>query len=194
MSGREVGFFSLDKAKGAPMFTKMPEDNNTSIESGATTGAINPPDLTSGLKPRCSAIKDARQARQLITTLEVSRREQNIKNARIMSKYNAERPYTQAALEADGLAWKSNFTTKPLPLLVDKVAPHVKGFVHVLAKVTAVTAPQADGSFAFKDVPAGKYTLLVFRGGAEVSSQEIDVGSSGSVNLETVSVEFKSGK
>jgi hypothetical protein len=91
--------------------------------------------------------------------------------------------------------------SRELPMLetghfavVDKVAPHVKGFVHVLAKVTAVAAPQPDGSFAFKDVPAGKYTVLVFRGGAEVSSQEIDVGSSGSVNLETVSVEFKSGK
>ncbi len=118
-----MGTFGIDKTQGAPMFTKMSDYNNTNREDGATTGAINPPDLTSGLKPRCSAIKDARQARQLITTLEVSRREQNIKNARIMSKYNAERPYTQAALEADGLAWKSNFTTKPLPLLVDKVAP-----------------------------------------------------------------------
>jgi len=118
-----MGFFGVDKIEGATMFTKMAETNYTGVEDGATTGAINPPDLSTGLKPRCRAIKDEGQARTIIRTLETSRREQNIKNARIMSKYNAERPYTQSALNADGLGWKSNFTTKPLPLLVDKVAP-----------------------------------------------------------------------
>jgi Cupredoxin-like domain len=92
-------------------------------------------------------------------------------------------------------------STRELPMLetghfavTDKLAPHVRAFIHVLAKVTAVAAPQADGSFAFKDVAPGKYTVLVFRGGAEVSSSEVEVGSSGSVQLEPVSVEFKSGK
>ncbi len=40
-----------------------------------------------------------------------------------MAKYNSERPYTTEALKEDGLSWKSNFTTKPLPMLIDKVAP-----------------------------------------------------------------------
>jgi hypothetical protein len=91
--------------------------------------------------------------------------------------------------------------TRELPMLetghfsvADKLAPHVRGFVHVLAKVSAVAAPQSDGSFVFKDVNPGKYTVLVFRGGAEVSSSEVEVGSSGSVQLDPVSVEFKSGK
>ncbi len=147
MSGWKVGFFSLDKAKGAPMFTKMAEDNDTSIESGATTGAINPPDLSSALKPRRRAVKDVTQprrravkdvtqARNITRSLEQARREQNIKNARIMSKYNADRPYTQSQLDADGLGWKSNFTTKPLPLLVDKVAPR---FVKLLEGMKYLT-------------------------------------------------------
>lgn len=103
---------------------------------GLTQGTINPPDLSSALKPRCRAIKDARQARSIITTLEISNRERNLKNARIMSKYNAERPYSQSALEGEGLGWKSNFTTKPLPMLIDKVAPR---FVRAIDGVKYLT-------------------------------------------------------
>lgn len=89
----------------------------------ANTGAINPPNLSSGLKPRCRAIKDAKQARSIISTLETASRERNLKNSRIMAKYNSEKPYTTSELQAEGLSWKSNFTTKPLPMLIDKVAP-----------------------------------------------------------------------
>lgn len=89
----------------------------------ANTGAINPPNLSSNLKPRCRAIKDAKQARSIISTLETASRERNLKNSRIMAKYNSEKPYTTGELQAEGLGWKSNFTTKPLPMLIDKVAP-----------------------------------------------------------------------
>jgi hypothetical protein len=86
-------------------------------------GAVNAPDLTIGLKPKRRAIKDAIQAMNIIKTMETASRERNIKNARIASKYNSEKPYTTEALLAEGLSWKSNFTTKPLPMLIDKVAP-----------------------------------------------------------------------
>lgn len=92
-------------------------------KTGATTGAINPPDLSSSLKPRTRAIKDEQQARNLIQTLRAASRERNLKNARIMAKYNAEKPYAQSELKNEGLGWKSNFTTQPLPMLIDKVAP-----------------------------------------------------------------------
>jgi len=92
-------------------------------ESGATTGAINPPNLSSSLKPRTRAIKNEQQARNIIQTLQETSRERNQKNARIMAKYNAEKPYTQTELNSEGLGWKSNFTTQPLPMLIDKVAP-----------------------------------------------------------------------
>lgn len=105
-------------------------------KEGLTQGTISPPDLSAALKPRCRAIKDAKQARSIIDTLEQTSRERNIKNARIMSKYNSEKPFRQAALESEGLGWKSNFTTKPLPMLIDKVAPR---FVRAIDGVKYLT-------------------------------------------------------
>jgi hypothetical protein len=98
---------------------------NTSTEgyTGDTQGAVSPPNISPSLKPRNRAIKDATQAKNIIVSLETNNRQRNIKNARIMAKYNSERPYTNDALKQDGLDWKSNFTTKPLPMLIDKVAP-----------------------------------------------------------------------
>lgn len=103
----------------------MPDDSTKvpSTEEGDTTGTISAPALTAGLKPKNRAIRDNTQAKNIITTLENSAREQNKKNARIMAKYNAEQPYTQAALESEGLSWKANFTTQPLPMLINKVSP-----------------------------------------------------------------------
>lgn len=122
----------------------MAENTDTDSKEGSTTGGISAPNLSASLKPRRRAIKDARQARNIIRTLEQSRREANIKNARIMSKYNSEKPYTQKALEEDGLAWKSNFTTKPLPMLVDKVAPR---FVKLLDGMKYLTNSELPGTF-----------------------------------------------
>jgi hypothetical protein len=88
-----------------------------------TTGTINIPDVSAKGKIKRRAISSPRQARNIITTFEGASRERNVKNARIMAKYNSEKPFTQASLDNDGLGWKSNFTTKPLPMLVNKVAP-----------------------------------------------------------------------
>lgn len=121
----------------------MAEDN-TSLREGSATGSISPPNLTAGLKPRNRAIKDAKQARTIIRSLERAARERNIKNARITAKYNSEKPYTQTQLEADGLGWKSNFTTKPLPRLIDKVAPR---FVKTLEGVKYLTNSMLPESF-----------------------------------------------
>lgn len=91
--------------------------------------------------------------------------------------------------------------SRELPMLetghfqvTDEFAPHVRGYLHVLAKVSAVTNPQADGGFTFKDVPSGKYALIVYRGEAEVSSSEIEVTGSHSVDVDPISVELKSAK
>lgn len=100
----------------------MPIDYTTD-DQGDTLGAINTPDLSPSLKASRRAIKDAKQAFNIVRNLEEAARERNTKNARIMAKYNAEKPYTQSELDAEGLGWKSNFTTKPLPMLIDKVAP-----------------------------------------------------------------------
>jgi hypothetical protein len=102
----------------------MPLDNSNSNYNGDTQGAVSPPDISyPGLKPGNRAIKDAGQAKNIITSLEINARHRNITNARIMAKYGSERPYSVQGLKEEGLDWRSNFTTKPLVLLIDKVAP-----------------------------------------------------------------------
>lgn len=93
----------------------MPEDS--------TGHSINAPDLSANLKPRSRSIRNGEEAGKLIKHLIDNHRERNRKNGRIMAKYNAEQPHRQSQLDAEGLGWKSNFSTKPLTILIDKVAP-----------------------------------------------------------------------
>lgn len=78
--------------------------------------------------------------------------------------------------------------------LRDKLAPHVRGFLHVLAKVSRTTSPGPDGSFAFEGVPPGSYVLKVFRGASELSSRPVEVASKGDVQLEPIDVQPSAGK
>ena len=75
----------------------------------------------------------------------------------------------------------------------DKLAPYVRGNLHVLAKLTQVANPGAGGDFSFKEVPAGNYTLKVFRADKEVSSTEVEV-TSRELELEAIPVDAKLGK
>ena len=118
----------------------MPKDYQMD-EQGDTLGAINTPDLKPSLKSGRRAIKDAQQAFNIVRNLEEAARERNTKNARIMAKYNAEKPYTQSELEAEGLGWKSNFTTKPLPMLIDKVAPRFSKAIESVKFLTNSALP-----------------------------------------------------
>src|ERR1043166_7649995 len=99
-------------------------------------GAISPPDLSASMKPGNRAIKDAAQAKNILQTFLQANREDTIKNARIQAKVNSEKPHRTEALEAEGLRWKSNFTTQPLPMLVEKVAPR---FVQAVEGVKYLT-------------------------------------------------------
>lgn len=117
----------------------MPDDNavpNFPDGSSDYIGAVSSPNLSQSLKPRSRSIRDTKQAKGIITSLEVANRDRNRKNARIMGKYNSERPYSPQALEAEALSWKSNFTSKPLPMLIDKVAPR---FVQAIDGVKYLT-------------------------------------------------------
>jgi len=116
----------------------MPNDHlsESSPTQTISDGAVSQPDLSKSLAPRNRAIRDVKQAQNIITTVEMASKERNVKNARIMSKYNSERPFSTSALESEGLSWKSNFTTKPLPMLVDKVAPR---FVQAIDGVKYLT-------------------------------------------------------
>lgn len=74
-------------------------------------------------QPTQRSITSVQMARDVIRTVIMAGRNRSIVNSRILAKYNAERPYDAYKLEAEGLGWKQNFTTKPLPTMIDKVAP-----------------------------------------------------------------------
>jgi len=95
-----------------------PPDNN--YESG---GLIQSPDISEKGKPTQKSIRDTDMAKDVIKTVIAAGRNRAIVNSRILAKYNAERPYDSCKLEAEGLGWRSNFTTKPLPGMIEKVSP-----------------------------------------------------------------------
>jgi len=113
---------------------------NTS-ESVNTTGGINAPDLSPAGKPQRRALSSISQMRNLISSLKTAARERNTRNARIAAKYNSEKPHRQESLEADGLGWKSNFTTKPLPMLINKVSPRLKKALDAVKYLTNSKLP-----------------------------------------------------
>lgn len=114
-----------------------PDDGKSSLTAtiDPSGGLIDSPELGEGGKPQ-RAIKDVGQAKEVINTLIAANRERQIVNSRIMAKYNAERPYDQAKLKTEGLGWRSNFTTKPLPQMIEKVAPRFEEAVQGVKYLT----------------------------------------------------------
>ena len=90
---------------------------------------IQSPKIDSTGKPTQRSVRDIGMARDIVRTVIMAGRNRSIVNSRILAKYNAERPYDAYKLEAEGLGWRSNFTTKPLPAMIEKVAPR---FVSVI--------------------------------------------------------------
>jgi hypothetical protein len=78
--------------------------------------------------------------------------------------------------------------------IVDQLAPHVRGYLHVLPKVSAVANPQGDGNFVFKDVHPGSYTVKVFRGARELRSEELEVKEGRDIVVGPFAVDAKAAK
>lgn len=120
---------------------RLPDNVSVGDRSaGRQTGSlIASPDisLTGDVKPRRRAIRDAAMAKDIVQTLAEANQIRHTINNRIFAKYNAERPYRQGKLEADGLGWRSNFTTKPLPGMIEKVAPRFEEAVTGLKYLTS---------------------------------------------------------
>jgi hypothetical protein len=107
---------------------------------------IQSPDIDKEGKPQQKSIRDAGMAADVIKTVVMAGRNRSIVNSRILAKYNAERPFEQAKLEAEGLGWKQNFTTKPLPSMIEKIAPRFMAAVDALKYFTNATLPNRYGN------------------------------------------------
>lgn len=105
-------------------------------------GVIQSPDIPkTGGEPQQRSIKDVAQAKNVVQLIVQASRNRSIVNARIMAKVNAERPYSQSELETFNLGWRQNFTTKPLPSLIEKVAPRYVEAINKLKYFTNVCLP-----------------------------------------------------
>lgn len=101
----------------------------------------NTPDVGPTLKPKRRAITSVSQLAMIASTLEDAAKERSKKNGEIAKKYNGDRPYKDSDLEAEGLAWKSNFTTRPLAVAIDKVPPRLTRAVHKARYLTSASLP-----------------------------------------------------
>jgi len=119
----------------------MPSDSavfSTQYPSGDYPGTIvQSPKINEAGKPTQRSIKDANMGRDIVKLIIQAGRNRSIVGSRILAKYNAERPFDSYKLEAEGLAWKQNFTTKPMPSMIDKVAPRFTQAVDGLKYLTS---------------------------------------------------------
>lgn len=120
----------------------MAFDNKPSITTGTYSdsspgGIIQSPEISSHGEPEERSIKDACMGREVVKVVIAAGRNRSIVGSRILAKYNAERPYDSGKLESEGLGWKQNFTTKPMPSMIEKVAPRFTQAVDGLKYLTS---------------------------------------------------------
>lgn len=127
------------------MSERLPQSDVGVPASGAPGdgSGINTPEMSARtLKPKRRAVSSVDQLNNVIRTLEEAGRIRNEKNGRIMAKYNAERPYNPEKLKAEGLGWKSNFSTKPLANAIDKISPRLTKSAQSARYLTAASLPE----------------------------------------------------
>lgn len=82
-------------------------------------------------------------------------RPRNMLNARITQRMSLERPWEQARLKSAGLNWKSNFTTRPLPTLVQRAYARFPRCVEKARYLTSACLPS--------DIPGSRAKSEFFR-------------------------------
>ncbi len=129
----------------AEKFLPLSEPGTSANGNAGTVGdgsGINTPEMSARtLKPKRRAVSSVDQLNNVISTLEQASRIRNEKNGRIMAKYNAERPYSPEKLKAEGLGWKSNFSTKPLANAIDKISPRLTKAAQSARHLTSAALP-----------------------------------------------------
>jgi hypothetical protein len=136
---------------------------------------IQSPKLSTTGKAQQRSIRDAQMAADVVNTVIAAGRNRAIVNSRILAKYNAERPYDAYKLEAEGLGWRSNFTTKPLPSMIEKIAPRFVSVVDGLKYFTnASLSPKWENSTEKTETFRAKVTKTIrFRKGFRTLTEDI---------------------
>jgi len=125
-----------DKASPTPVPFAL---TNTGYPSNALGGIIQSPEIGKTGRATQRSIRDVAMARDVIKTVVMAGRNRSIVASRILAKYNAERPYDARKLESEGLGWRQNFTSKPLPSMIEQVAPR---FVQAIESLKYFTNSQ----------------------------------------------------
>ena len=120
------------------MKDKLPEreQGQPSSKFSSLGGLTQSPEINDAGEPTRRAIRDVGMAQNILSTLAAANSDRHTVASRIMAKYNAERPYSAQKLKEEGLAWRSNFTTKPLAQMIEKVAPRFVESVQGLKYLT----------------------------------------------------------
>ena len=123
---------------------KISNDDQPSLSNASASGVgLNTPEMTgTDLKAKRRAITSVSQLVNVARSLEDSAKSRNMKNGRIASKMNSERPYEPEKLKAEGLDWKCNFSTKPLSNAIGKIPPRLSKAVHAARFLTSASLPE----------------------------------------------------
>lgn len=133
-----------------------PPTSANASEQSPTGAGINNPDLNPKTgKSRRRAITDVGHIFNIVSELQNARRSQNEKNGRIQGKLNSERPYEDEKLKAEGLGYKSNFSTKPLSSTVGKVSARLTKAIQSARYLTSSQLPDS--------IPDAKKKTELFR-------------------------------
>lgn len=128
---------------------------------GTSASDIESPELETFKSTPGRALRTVAQARAICLRMEESSRERNLKNARITAKYGAEQPFSSKKLKDDNQAWRSNFSTKPLPVLVDRVVPRFSQALDAPRYLTNASLPDGPGNNEKTEMFREEFTKLV---------------------------------
>lgn len=110
-----------------------------------TQGLAAPDDQARKVSPEGEPVSRALPSEgavvNLVTRLVQDNNQRNARNGKIVSKLNSESPWQAEELKKAGLAWKSNFTTRPLNTLVAKVVGRFPKAVNSARFLTASSLP-----------------------------------------------------
>lgn len=113
-----------------------------------TGGLIEKPIIQDGEVQK--SVSSLQQASDIVNTLITANNYRHTINSRIRSKFDAERPYDRSKLEQEGLGWRSNFTTKPLSQIVEKIYPKYTQALEGVKYLTDSSLPQEIPNAAMK--------------------------------------------